>query len=148
MIFISREWFCVLETLKNYIMKKSLLLLLISIPIVNVHATRIDRVNDIFYSYDSESGQCSLVSTDNHIILKEIIIPDSVYYDHSWYNLTSIGERAFEYCEDLTSITIPDNVTSIGSSAFTGCINLSSIVVSDGNNIILPKIRPVVGLLS
>ncbi|MDE6433192.1 MAG: leucine-rich repeat domain-containing protein, partial [Lachnospiraceae bacterium] len=29
-------------------------------------------------------------------------------------NVTVIGESAFQYCRDLTSITIPNSVTSIG----------------------------------
>ena len=39
-------------------------------------------------------------------------IPDSV---------TSIGERAFYNCENLTEITIPDSVISIGDDAFDAC---------------------------
>ena len=44
-------------------------------------------------------------------------------------SVTSIGDRAFEGCENLTSITIPDSVTSIGDEAFRGCFKLTSIVV-------------------
>ena len=39
----------------------------------------------------------------------------------------TIGERAFLYCSNLTSITLPITVTSIGSDAFLNCINLTSI---------------------
>lgn len=51
-------------------------------------------------------------------------------------NLTSIGERAFEYCTNLTSLTIPNNVVSIGESAFYYCgltsIDIPNSVVSIG----------------
>ena len=43
----------------------------------------------------------------------------------SW--VTSIGERAFDCCNSLTSINIPSSVTSIGESAFQGCNSLTSI---------------------
>ena len=33
-------------------------------------------------------------------------------------NVTEIGDFAFYYCGNLTSVTIPDSVTSIGESAF------------------------------
>jgi hypothetical protein len=39
--------------------------------------------------------------------------------------VTSIGESAFRYCIELTTITIPDSVTSIGRSAFSKCKNLT-----------------------
>ena len=46
--------------------------------------------------------------------------------------VTSIGKRAFTYCESLTSVTIPDSVTSIGSYAFQGCRSLTSVTIPDG----------------
>ena len=42
-------------------------------------------------------------------------------------SVTSIGDRAFGYCNNLTSIHIPDSVTSIGDSAFSDCKSLTSI---------------------
>lgn len=43
----------------------------------------------------------------------------------------TIADYAFWYCEDLTSITIPDSVTSIGSGAFSDCTSLTSIIIPD-----------------
>ena len=43
--------------------------------------------------------------------------------------LTSIGSYAFQGCDNLTSITIPNSVTSIGDHAFSGCKKLSSITI-------------------
>lgn len=42
-----------------------------------------------------------------------------------------ICDRAFLWCDSLTSINIPDSVTSIGDSAFTGCESLTSISIPD-----------------
>ena len=50
----------------------------------------------------------------------------------STYNglpVTSIGERAFESCEDLSSITIPNSVTSIEYFAFYRCLSLTNITI-------------------
>ncbi len=46
-------------------------------------------------------------------------------------SVTTIGRYAFQYCSGLTSITIPESVTSIGSSAFSGCSGLTSITIPD-----------------
>ena len=43
--------------------------------------------------------------------------------------VTSIGDRAFNYCRDLMSVTIPDSVTSIGWGAFESCISLTSVTI-------------------
>jgi len=52
--------------------------------------------------------------------LISVTIPNSV---------TSIGDRTFSDCKNLTSITIPDSVTSIGKGVFLMCSNLTSITI-------------------
>ena len=47
-------------------------------------------------------------------------------------SITSIGNKSFYGCSGLTSITIPDSVTSIGGSAFHNCTGLTSITIPDG----------------
>jgi hypothetical protein len=44
-------------------------------------------------------------------------------------SVTFIGDRAFGYCNSLTSITIPPSVTSIGSGGFGACKKLASIAI-------------------
>lgn len=46
--------------------------------------------------------------------------------------VTEIGESAFEECESLTEIIIPDTVKVIGEYAFCGCISLSSVIIGGG----------------
>ena len=42
-----------------------------------------------------------------------------------------IGDHAFEYCTELTSVTIGSSVTSIGEYAFYNCTGLNSVVFED-----------------
>ena len=51
-------------------------------------------------------------------------------------SVTNIGDSAFNGCKSLESITIPDSVTRIGSNAFHDCSSLTSVVIPDSVTII------------
>jgi len=42
-------------------------------------------------------------------------------------NITQIGDRAFKYARNLTTVEIPEGVTSIGRAAFFGCSSLTKV---------------------
>ena len=46
--------------------------------------------------------------------------------------VTEIGEKAFNECTSLTSVTIPNGVTEIGRMAFMKCTSLTSVTIGDG----------------
>ena len=54
-------------------------------------------------------------------------IPATVLYNNEIYAVTSIGNKAFDNCNRITSVKIPGSVTSIEKDAFNGCVNLTSI---------------------
>ena len=58
-----------------------------------------------------------------------VIIPSTIKHYDKTYIVTSIGENAFEDCENLTSVSIPNGVKNIGEHAFTFCRNLTSISI-------------------
>ncbi len=60
----------------------------------------------------------------------EIIIPNQI----DGFNVTAIGDDAFENRSSLTSITIPDSVTSIGNGAFDRCTGLTEIIIPSSVN--------------
>lgn len=63
------------------------------------------------------------------------VIPDYAFYKQTNLvsveipNATKIGASAFQSCESLPSITIPDTVTSIDSSAFYDCESLTDVTI-------------------
>ena len=59
----------------------------------------------------------------------EISYPNTrnIYVEGDDYQVTSIGDFAFEGCSGLTSITIPKGVTSIGGAAFRYCSGLTKV---------------------
>ncbi|MBQ0113576.1 MAG: leucine-rich repeat domain-containing protein [Bacteroidales bacterium] len=63
----------------------------------------------------------------------EINIPSTVTYSGVVYDVTSIGDGAFQFCNGITSVTIPNSVTSIGNYAFHYCSSLTSVAM--GNSI-------------
>ncbi|MBR2194680.1 MAG: leucine-rich repeat protein [Salinivirgaceae bacterium] len=58
-----------------------------------------------------------------------MIIPETVTNGGKTYIVTEINRGAFNGCEELTSVTIPNSINSIGSDAFAGCNNLSSVTI-------------------
>lgn len=42
-------------------------------------------------------------------------------------SVTTIGESAFQNCDNLTEISLPNSITTIGKSAFSDCDNLTKI---------------------
>ena len=61
-----------------------------------------------------------------------ITIPATVQYHGVDFNVTSIGESAFNGCMDLTAVTLPDGLEAIWELAFASCMNLTSITLPDG----------------
>ena len=61
-----------------------------------------------------------------------LVIPSTISYNGTTYNVTSIRGSAFSGCSSLTSINIPESVTSIGDSVFIGCSSLTSINIPEG----------------
>lgn len=60
-----------------------------------------------------------------------VTIPESVIdtNNNTTYNVTSIGEKAFQYNYSLEQVEIPNSVTTIGNSAFHNCTKLKEIII-------------------
>ena len=84
-------------------------------------------VDGIYYKVD-ENNTASVIK-GNRTYSGDIVIPAYVNYDGKTYNVTSIGEYAFQNCRGLTSVTIPNSVASIGRSAFESCSGLTSLLI-------------------
>ena len=75
--------------------------------------------------YDSRNDCNAVIETATNALIKgcsSTIIPNSV---------TSIGESAFQRCQNMASVAIPNSVTSIGNNAFYNCPGLTSVTISN-----------------
>lgn len=111
----------------------SVMMVLVALFSLNANAYDDIQIDGIYYILDSEAktaqvsngvgGNKSRLSYSDEII----VIPSSIEYEGAVYTVTSIGNSAFQRCDGLTSVTIPNTVTSIGTLAFDNSSNLSTI---------------------
>ena len=113
-------------------MKKQLLLLaMIMLPmVVSAYDLAVGSVNGVIYYNWINNGKELEVTFDNDSKYKgTVIIPDEVIFNGIPKKVTGIGNNAFRWCYELTSVTIPNSIKSIGECAFQACSNLISITI-------------------
>ncbi|MBR1789991.1 MAG: leucine-rich repeat domain-containing protein [Bacteroidaceae bacterium] len=117
-------------------MKKYLLFLLC--VLCSVGAMAYSFVGDgIYYNITSSTDLTVEVthpnsystSSKNTFYSGNIVIPKKVTSGGKTYSVTGIGEKAFFFCSDLTSVVIPNGVITIGEQAFYNCNGLTSVTI-------------------
>ncbi|EOG6903087.1 leucine-rich repeat protein [Flavobacterium psychrophilum] len=106
-------------------MKK--LLFVILIPFLGIAQTF--TANRIKYTVTSSTAPFTVKVARNANFTGAAEIPETVAYNSENYAVTAIGESAFEHCNNLTSVTIPNSVTTIGDYVFVGCSGLISVTI-------------------
>ena len=91
------------------------------------------EVDGIYYNITSTTDLTVGVTSGDNSYSGDIVIPSTITYKSRTFTVTSIGEGAFGYCSDLTSVTIGNSVTSIESWAFSCCSGLTSVTI--GNSV-------------
>ena len=92
------------------------------------------EVDGIYYNLNKTDKTASVTKgIYSGIYSGNIIIPETITYNNTTYSVTSIGDRAFDQCSGLTSVTIPNSVTTIGEEVFGNCSRLNSVIVDKNN---------------
>lgn len=108
-------------------MKNLFLFLAIFIPFI-AKAYDFEK-NGIYYTIvDEDLRTVAVSSSPDYGYSGAIVIPKIVKPDNSSisYIVTTIGDRAFYQCTNLTSIELPSSIENIKYHAFEDCINLRS----------------------
>ena len=118
--------------MKHSILRK-LMLIAVVLTSVNAFAHNFE-VGGIYYNIISTSDLTVEVTYKGSYNYPgsysgNILIPETVTNGDVTYRVTSIGQRAFDNCDDLTSVTLNNSITSIGQYAFSDCSELTSVVI-------------------
>ena len=83
----------------------------------------------IYYNYYNNRTELEVTygTTDYNSYSGVIKIPDEVTYMSRPRKVTSIGEKAFYNCYNMTSLTLPNTITRISDYAFYNCYGLHSL---------------------
>lgn len=91
----------------------------------NVDDDAFVEINGIQYVIEKGYATVSNCVSDAAVIT----VASTVTIGDKTYTVTTIGSYAFENCDHLTSVSLPNTITTIEAYAFTDCDNLTSIVV-------------------
>ena len=119
---------------------KLIILLALLMPVVlNAETVTVDGIDySIMFDWYYDGVKTAHVSAHDGINgsaykeLDNIVIHDKVTYNGVEYPVTAIENCAFSYCNNITTLELPNTIVSIGGSAFIGCNNLTSIVLPSG----------------
>ena len=112
-------------------MKRTLLFVLIFLPLLPLAVNAAVEIDGINYNLDSDAKTAEVTYQSNSAYSGAVVIPSSVTHEGVDYIVTSIKDHAFYGCTRMTSVTIPQTVTSIGQLAFGGCDLMKAVYISD-----------------
>ena len=92
-------------------------ILLLSTCIIAAFPTQAEDINWDDWIFDGQGELVAYYGTDANVV-----VPSQ---DQDGNPTVSIGDKAFESNEDITSVVVPEGVTKIGSGCFQYCKNLS-----------------------
>lgn len=117
-------------------MKKRFVSLLVALsitltflPMGAVAATKITKGN-LKYTVNADGKSVTVSGTSGKPT--QLTIESSISYKDKNYTVTKIATWAFNACNTLTEVTLPNTVDEIGYQAFFKCSNLTKVIIPEG----------------
>ncbi len=86
-------------------------------------------VNSEYLTYTVKDDGTAELKKCNADAEGTVVVPSVVTIKKKSYDVTSIGDSAFEDCSKVTSVSISEGVKSIGARAFADCTALTDVYV-------------------
>lgn len=113
-------------------MKKFRLFLALGLLMVGLSAQGQTKIDGLWYDLNGGEAMVVVPPSGEPAYSGNIVIPATV---SGSYDVTAIGERAFEGCTELQSVIIGKNVKVIHWAAFDGCGMLASVTFEEGSQL-------------
>ena len=112
--------------------RKILLAIALLLSVNGINAEDFDfEVDGIQYSIESLSDLSVKVYKGPNV--ENVEIPEEVEYRDVHFNVTEIGDNAFQYASKIKNLTLPKTIKYIGDGAFSSCYKIEKIFISDLN---------------
>lgn len=102
------------------------------------------EVSDTIGYVIEDDGTVTIVGGSD--VTGDVVIGETVVIEGKTYQVTGIGDNAFNGNTAITSITIPDGINTIGAGAFDGCSQLTTIIIGKGVTTIGEKAFAHIGI--
>ena len=99
------------------------MVIILSLSVIYVAAATEDGTEG-YYTFTKFNSKVTITDVDNSIS-GNVVVPSTI----DGCDVITIGEYAFEGCDKVTSITIPESITTINRGAFKGMTSLESVTL-------------------
>ena len=149
--FKNMYYICSCKDLERTIMKRLVIVIIAFMAFVDIASADeyIDPQSKVVYTYEPGSGTAMVKAGQSYFrggteqeseyeeidepgspeATGDILILSKFTIDGHDYVVSKIGDMAFYFCKNISSITLPETLSSIGDFAFCLCVNLTKIEI-------------------
>lgn len=88
-------------------------------------------IDGLNYSLNEDAKTATVIANSSSTYTGDIVIPSTVTYNGDTYNVTAVGDKAFDK-STITSVVISEGVLTLGESSFDNCKSLKSVSLPSG----------------